>query len=253
MARQIPKRLGKDTIVEVIWEIRFAGGTHIAEILPGVVYQKLKDEIPNNELNVEKLPPSQLPGEILENDPSLRYASQVKLSAADYSVQIGNRVASVRFERPYPGWTDVHARILKVAEILNSTNMLGEIERFSLKYIDVIPDEAAPTLDGLDVELKIGGISLNDKTTNVRAEIPEGEFLHILQIGRPIVVTSNATRDSFEGMLVDIDTIATHQGRDFWAGFPNALGRAHDSSKLFFFKLLTLDTETKLEPEYQEG
>jgi uncharacterized protein (TIGR04255 family) len=243
----IPKRLKKEPLLEALWEIRFNSDKgSVVELLPGLIYQTFRDAYPK----IDRLPAANLPPAILQQDLMLRYAPTVKLEGSPYSIQIGEHVVSLNCQRPYTGWEKFKTNIIELSEKLKETGLITRPERFSLKYIDIIPVLGQPSLEPLDIELKLGifGVVLN-QPVQLRTEILENGFVHIVQIVTP-AQASIPSGERFDGVLFDIDTVYQNNEVDFWTDFSDKLDKAHYYSKNLFFNLLKDDTIKLLEPEY---
>ena len=140
-------------------------------------------------------------------------------------------------------------KIMELAEILKETSLITRPERFSLKYIDVIPLTESPSLKPLRVVVKLGTHDLTSNHVQLRTELPENGFLHIVQIVSSAQAVLS-TGEHFEGLLLDIDTICQREPGEFWSDFLPLLNRAHQLDKNLFFHILTDETIDKLEPEY---
>lgn len=247
--KQIPKRLKIEPLplIEATWEIRFSSKINsLAEILPGIIYTKFKEQYEK----VVKLPHAELPPSVFKHDPNLRYMPIVRLEGSQYAIQIGEYVVSLSCHRPYSGWSKFGEQIEKLASELQETHLLTEPERFSLKYIDIIETTKAQDLSVLDVKFMLGGKDLNKSPLHLRTEIHGEPYVHVIQIASPTEVTL-PSGEKFNGVLLDIETIyLTNSTKNFWSGFQNKLNEAHDASKKEFFELLDKDTITSLKPEY---
>jgi uncharacterized protein (TIGR04255 family) len=244
--KSVPKRLRKEPLLEAVWEIRFTSDREsVAELLPGLIYQAMEASFSK----IERLPAANLPFPLLQQEATLRYVPTVRLEGSPYSIQIGEHVVSLSCRRPYTGWREFESRILDLAEILKKTNLLTNLERFSLKYIDVISLGDSPSLKLLEILVKLNTHELTTELVHLRTELRENGFLHIIQIispGQAVLLT----RERFEGVLIDIDTVYQREAREFWLDFREQLNRAHQLNKSLFFRLLTEETIDKLEPEY---
>jgi uncharacterized protein (TIGR04255 family) len=246
MDRSIPKRLRKEPLLEALWEIRFSSDRDsVVELLPGLIYQAMGAVYSK----IERLPASNLPLPALQQDATLRYVPTIRLEASPYSIQVGEHVISLSCRRPYTGWPEFASKIRELAEILKGTNLLTRPERFSLKYIDIIPLVHRPSLEPLQVSLRLGTHELTTNPVHLRTELRENGFLHIVQIASPAQAVLPMV-GSFEGVLLDIDTIYQHKSGEFWSDFLDRLDRAHELGKKLFFHLLTPETIDHLEPEY---
>jgi uncharacterized protein (TIGR04255 family) len=242
----IPERLKKEPLIEALWEIRFSNDKEsVVELLPGLIYKVIGAAYPK----IQRLPAGNLPPAILHQDANLRYVPTTRLIGDRYSIQIGEHVVSLSCPRPYTGWEKFQVKIRELAQVLKETDLLTGPERFSLKYVDVIPVSDTPSIEPLEVILKLGTHELSDRPVQLRTEIREDKFLHIVQIVSPAQVTL-PTGEKFEGVLVDIDTICQHESGDFWLNFNELLGQAHGLGKKLFFRLLKANTIKRLDPEY---
>jgi uncharacterized protein (TIGR04255 family) len=242
----IPKRLRKEPLVEALWEIRFRSDNEsVGDLLPGLVFKAMGALYPK----IERLPAANLPSSVLQQDATLHYIPTIRLEGNPYSIQIGKHVVSLSCRRPYTGWGQFEPRIFELADMLKETNLLTRLERFSLKYIDIIPWADLPSLEPLQILIKLGEHELTNNPVQLRTELRENGFLHIVKIASP-AQAALPTGESFEGVLIDLDTIYQQESNELWPDFSHLLGRAHKFSKSLFFHLLTKEMIDQLEPEY---
>lgn len=248
MDKPIPKRLKKEPLLEAIWEIRFqSDAPGIRDILPGLLFQRYSGECPE----VLRLPPADLPPFVLEEDEGLRYVPTFKLQGPQFSILIGARVVALSSQRPYAGWPVFSDKIKKLAAFLQETNLLHRPERFSLKYIDLLPESTIGkcSLDVFNLSLQVGGKDIAQLPSQLRTEIREDGWLHILQIASP-AHTRIGQEEAVRGVLIDIDSITLADAESFWTDMENKLEEGHDRSKAIFFSLLKEETLLALQPEY---
>lgn len=241
--KKIPISLIEDPLIEAIWEIRFSSSLgSIEDILPGLIFKELASEIKNS----EGLPAKKIPIEIINSDPNLRYQPTVKLEAADYKILVGNRVLAFSFSVEYPGWAIFEKKILQIINILKNTNMINNIERFSLKYIDVI-DKKIAGVNELFLSIKVGDHDINHHPFQLKSEIRDGDVVSIVQIISP--VKAFAKNKHIDGVLIDIDTVQTVDNI-FWEKHSEMLSNAHNHGKSIFFGLLSENVLEKLGAKY---
>ena len=244
--KSVPKRLKKEPLVEAVCEIRFTSDREsVAELLPGLIYKAMGAEFPK----IERLPVADLPSAFIQQDAKLRYVPTVRLEGNPYSIQIGEHVVSLSCRRPYTGWGNFNSKIMELAEVLKETALITQPERFSLRYIDIIPLNESPSLKPLRVKMKLGTHELTSNHVQLRTELHENGFLHIVQIVSPAQAVLS-TGERFDGLLLDVDTICQRGPGEFWSDFRPLLDRAHQLNKILFFQLLTAETINWLEPEY---
>ena len=251
MKGRVPKKLKKEPLIEAVWELRFEPKEESAgEILAGIIYNSLRHEYPK----VVRLPAADIPRPIARVDPLLRYAPTIRLesvSASPFAVQIGDRVVSLNNRRPYKGWSEFSKRIHDLVKLLRSTELVQKPTRFSLRYIDLLELDPPPSLASLRVRVEVAERDLGECPIQLRAEIQDDPFVHILQIASPALVTiGNA--EQRKGTLVDIDTIRNvESSADFWEILDAELDEAHARSNRLFFELLTSEALERLEPIYE--
>ena len=87
---QIPKKLNKCPLVDVIFEIRFN-----PIVPPEVVFPMIYSRISNDFGPIESLPVSQIPAQTRESDPNLEFAPLFRLRSnanKNHIIQIGPKV-----------------------------------------------------------------------------------------------------------------------------------------------------------------
>lgn len=242
---KIPVSLKEDTIVEALFEIRFHSKTKaLANLLPGFLFKDIGAEFPV----VEKLPITNIPPAIVQGDLSLLYAPQYKLSGKRYSILIGDHVFTVSCPKPYTGWKEFSTTIHRLTKLVRDTSLIDSVERFSIKYVNLIPQpDGKFSLDKLKIDLTVGAYNLKDKPVHLRSEIVVDEFINIVQMASNTVIEL-LSGESLGGVLFDIDTICQKQFSDFWNEMPGLLERAHKVEKEIFFGTLSDDALKELGP-----
>lgn len=248
MNNRIPVRLKKEPLLEAIWEIRFSGARGpVADLLPGMLFKSF----PVKYGTAAKLPVADIPAAVVEHDPNLRYLPKIRIEGANQAVQVGDRVVSLNCRRPYSGWDRFSADILELAKAVQETGLVERLERFSLKYIDLIELEKPVGLAHLNLVLKMGEYELAAKPVQLRTEIKESDLIHIVQIISPAEVGLPGTKGRLKGVLVDIDSIRPMVDGESWDDLYNRLDDVHISCKKMFFSILKPETVESLEPEYE--
>lgn len=251
MNERTPIKLRKEPLLEAIWEVRFSQGGHvpIGQLLPGVLYKALREQFPT----VIRLPAADLPPPVAQMDPALVYTPSFRLESHNlpFAIQTGNRVVSFNNRRPYAGWRVFSKHIKELLDLLESLKLIQTLERFSLRYLDLIELDPPPSLDSLEIHLTIGRHDLKKEhqPVQLRTEIKEEPFIQILQIATPVDVAPGGG-DQRRGTLVAIDTVYPRELS--WDEVRNHLDHAHARSKQLFFGLLTADATKRLDPVYDQ-
>ena len=249
MEKKVPVKLRKEPLIEAIWEVRFKSGKFSAvDLLPGLIFKALPDKYPNT----VRLPTSFIPDPVAHVDPKLRYKPKVRLERKHQAVQIGEQMVSLSCRRPYPGWEIFSEDIQTLIKVIRETKLIDKLERFSLKYINIIDLEHPPGVGCLDFELKIGEYELDSRPIQFRIEIEEGKenLVHTLQIASPAEATLPG-EPRIRGVLLDIDTIRPMKQDESWDDIDSHLNKVHSALIRMFFGLLKPETIEHLEPIYK--
>lgn len=245
----LPKKLNREPLIDAVFELRFASAIQIGSILPGMLFGNLPGD-----KKIEQLPLSQFPQELRDRDPNLRFAPTSRLDWEQYYINISDRSVSVGFKHPYLGWAHFKGAIQKVMAYLQATRLIMSVERYSLKYIDLIPfDNLREQVSSVNMKLMLAGHELVDEAYQVKMEISRDGFVSIVQL----VSSASAalhTGETRKGLIIDVDTVANLPKagfNEFYTDFSSKLDAIHLSNKAVFFDCLTEETISALEPEYE--
>lgn len=247
---QLPIRLGAEPLLEAVCEMRFQSRFPATNILPGLLLHGLRTD--GVEMSMQTLPASNVPKEIRAVDPALRDAPLIALNWGDRTISIGDSLISVSSSKRYPGWDIFRAEIEQVFHIAAESHIIQSISRFSVKYVDLIPDGNTYAAGGLDIDLRLGELRLVRQNTAIRMEVQDPPFLHVVSA----LTAADAFREGavpVRGSLIDVDTLhlaPEHDVHAFMARLSEILDDAHLRNKRMFFECLTQETLDRLEPTY---
>lgn len=248
MTDQLPKKLKNEPLIDAIFELRFSSSDSASNILPGFLFGALEGD-----KKIERLPAAEMPKQLRDSDPNLQFAPQVRLFWTDYVISIGDHNLSIGCKYPYPGWDAFKKAILGIINVVKGIPFIQTVNRFSMKYIDIIPSKGLQEqISLINTSIVIGGHVLEKEHFALRIDIPENETIHIVNITSSAVakLQDGSTRN---GIIVDIDTIADAKNQEFeqWIGeLPEKLDIIHLANKKMFFKCLNPETIDSLEPVY---
>jgi uncharacterized protein (TIGR04255 family) len=247
--KNLPKKLKKEPLIDAVFEVRFTSAFPAGSVLPGLLFGKLEGD-----KKIEQLL-SQLPQVMRDADPNLRFAPLSRLDWKQFYINVGDRSVSVGFKYPYPGWNSFKPAIIEVMDVLKGANIIKSVERYSLKYIDLLPaTDLGEQVSFINFDLTLAGHKLENETFQIRLEIPRDGFLHVVQVVSSATATLH-TGESRQGLIVDVDTIANQKEVSFaelLSGFPDKLDAIHQANKGVFFDCLNPKTIRALEPEYDD-
>lgn len=243
----LPKRLRKEPIIEAIWQAQFDSRQGIGDVLPGILFTELRRNHP--ELQLRRLPSADIPVAITQMDPNLRFTPKMLMEepGSSFIWQVGDRVITLNCRRPYVGWVLFKEAVLGLSTIVESTGLIPQPQRHSLRYIDMLADELADDLSALRVAMNVGDLAVRNRV-QMRVEIPDADYLHVVQIATGAQV--NLSGSQLSGTIVDLETSPSSPAGD-WNAVRAQLDELHDRSKtLFFRQILTEESVLKLDPEY---
>ena len=245
---RLPTRLGAEPLLEAVCEMRFASSLPAANILPGLLFQGLQTDA--IQISMLSLPASEVPKEMRAVNPALRDAPLIALKWGGRVISIGDSLISVSVTNKYPGWQTFRADIEKVFQIAATSQIIESITRYSLKYVDVIPNGNLQLAGGFDISLKLGELTIDRQNTSIRMEVVDPPFIHVVNA----LTAADAVRDGsapIRGSLIDVDTIHLSPETSvqaFMARLTESLDDAHARNKRMFFECLTKETLAQLEP-----
>lgn len=248
-SEKLPTKLGKEPLIDVLFEVRFTSKVPAEAVLPGLLFSQLKDVG-----RIEPLPVAQLPAPVRAADPQLTFAPLSRITwKQQFVILVGERSLVVGCKMPYPGWPAFKAAILEVLGVLRGAEILTKVHRHSLKYIDLleVDGDDAEALKRLNVAVRIGSHTVESENTALRVELRRGSLLHAVQLATNAVVQQEGT-GSRKGALIDVDTFAFAELEPdaFFAELPNSLEDIHAGNKQMFFECLTEHGLNLLEPKY---
>jgi uncharacterized protein (TIGR04255 family) len=241
---QIPKKITPCPILEAIVEIRFEPEEPDDAIF-GIIYNQFKKSFPE----IEKLPILQIPDQFRSKDPNLIYKPHYKLIKENYTVQVGPRIFSLVNVKEYSGWDKFLQEIREVFELLSKLQVIKEIKRLGLRYVNLFDNLNIYEKSNLKLVLKDD--ALIENPINLTTRIASNEFVNQLVM----VNHANVAVDkvSYAGSLIDIDTNLEpfpESAKTNFDEFIDIVKRAHEEEKKLFFSLLEDDYLKTLNPEY---
>src|SRR5690606_32312128 len=118
----------------------------------------------------------------------------------------------------------------------------------SLKYVDLIDTGSEPTLDWLNLTLRVGTHDISSEPAQVRTEIVDGDVTHMVQVISPAEVTFGDGGETLRGVLLEIDSVRHMAPGESWSVVEDELDAIHSACKRMFFSLLTAETLDLLGP-----
>ncbi len=245
---KLPKVLKQEPIVDAIFEVRFGGSPQLADILPGMLFGFFEPKP-----QVHRQPAADIPQPLRANDHNLVFAPVLRLELEQFTVSVGDRNVVVGCKLPYPKWPAFKKKILEVIALIAKAGIESNVERFSVKYVNLIPAETySDQIAKVELAIRIGQLDVFDNHLNLQVHQREGDALHILTVitGASARLTSGETRN---GVIVDVDSIRNIEPRpyqEFAEGLEPQLEKLRKSNKEMFFSCLKPETIEEMGPVY---
>lgn len=238
----LPIRIDPCPIVDLTGEVRFQT-TLPPQAIVGLAYAAVRDEFPE----MVNLPAASLPAEVLKLDPNLSFQPHYRLQGPRGTITVGPRtVAIAPLSVPYPGWPQLQKEFDSIFARLAPAGFIGTVERFGLRYVNFFDEDILPRLT---LSFEINNISAMGVGTSFRTVLPERFCKLVLQVGSGMTLHSTPPR---QGSAIDIDVFVDFPsiGGDLPQTFSDFLSNAHDVEKRLFFRLLTPELLSSLNPVY---
>ncbi len=211
------------------------------EIIPGVIAHKLKKYYPS----VERLPITELPMTIRNNDPNLKFSPELKLKNDNFQIQVGPKSVSIVCPKEYQGWSKYYQAIKETFGEVLSLNVAKKLIQTGLRYISFFGGK--DIFKNTNIKLELSNNSLIGQHNILRSEFNYDDFKCVVQIANNVSLGHNMQL----GSNVDIDIIKVRNENDLsFSDFENSVENAHKVQKMIFFSLLKDDFLKTLKPNY---
>jgi uncharacterized protein (TIGR04255 family) len=241
--------LNSEPLIDAVFELRFTSSALASSVLPGFLFSKLKGK-----KTINRLQTSEIPKPVRDTNPNLEFAPLMQLDWDKFLISISDRSLGVGCKLPYPGWAVFKPAILQIVELVGEIDIVENVQRFSMKYIDLIPsNDLREQVSMITASVAIGNHTLEKESFFLRIEIPSNGALHIVSVasGAKAKLADGSVR---EGLMVDIDSVRDEKGAYFaqWLErAPAELEEVHSANKEMFFECLHSKTIDFLEPVYE--
>jgi len=245
---QLPERLEREPLVDALFEVRLNSTALLADILPGFLFHDL-DPRPT----ISRMPAADIPQPLRAENPDLQFAPLIRLDWKEYLISVGDKNVVISCKMPYPKWQNFRATILDLTQRIAKIGLLGNVERYSLKYVNLIQ---APThaeqIAKIKIAITLGEVEVSDNHASLVVHRHENSIVHILSV---IVGAEGQLADGRRlfGAVVDIDSIRNIEGISFLAfasSLEPGLEELRKANKRKFFSCLTTETIDEMGPVY---
>lgn len=248
MIPRLPNKLAKEPIIDAVFELRMQSSFPLSSVLTGIFFSKL-----DGEKIIENLPITNLPKQFRDTDPNLKFAPLIKIHWGNFMLLISDQSVAVACKLPYPRWANLKDAIKTVINVIEESNLITGIDRYSMKYVNIIDSSGIfNKADLVNLKMTLGDYTLSNQNFQLRIEIPDNNFISAIQIVSDAnVVLPN--EESRSGLVIDIDTIinVNYLPSQIYENLDSHLEEIHLASKKLFFSCLSKTALSLLEPQYE--
>lgn len=248
----LPISLGDDPIVDAFCEIQLVSIAKFSQLMPGLLYAKLEG---NKE--VIQAAGAMIPPEVVQADPNLRFVPLSALNWNGYIISFSDHSLLIQCKMPYPRWKEFRQAIHTVVHLILDSHIVSEINRFSLKYVDLIAsDSDTDRVRNTSVNLSIGKFSLENQNFQTHLEVKDesSSNIHLIHIASPAHQKNEKGDIIKTGTLITTDSIRYCSERasvsEFKGYFESELDALHVENKNVFFECLSPTGLQLLRPNY---
>jgi uncharacterized protein (TIGR04255 family) len=170
-------------VFEVVCEIRFAGSKEFPTgvILPGLLYTQLHQSGVVGKF--EPLAQAAIPSQIRLADNNLRFLPTHRMVGDGVVVAVGDHTVNVSQVEGYAGWDTMRDLTRNVFAKSLESGALGQVERTSLKYLNLIPGELGTDHFGMiNASIHVGSRKLSDQQAQIRTELLIDGLIAVVQM-----------------------------------------------------------------------
>lgn len=234
----LPIKISPCPIKEAVFEIRFKSDIPEDAIF-GIVFSQFQSDYSN----ASKLPILEIPDIVRKQDPNLSFMPHYKMESGDFTMQVGPKVISLINTNEYIGWGNFQQKIIDTFERLQKTNIIKEVDRIALRYLNIFSE--MNVFHQSNVSVLLGENPIESPTINLATQITNSNITSDIRIISG--AQAQLTNEIINGSIVDIDTSITNITID---NFSDHLEKIHNEEKHLFYKIIGLKLLENLNPEY---
>ncbi|HIT14758.1 MULTISPECIES: TIGR04255 family protein [Bacteroidales] len=244
MDRFLPSRIEKCPLIDALIEFRFEAAIAKSAVF-GVIYNLIRNDYRGNVIN---LPILQIPEQIREVDPNLKFKPLYRIEGDKFIIQIGYDVLSISSKMPYVGWPEFSQHSLSLINKIIQEGIIKRVSRLGHRYINFFRGDITNSLTM--------SFSMTEKYVSenllIRTDVRDGNFMNTLQFANNANYRPNPNTSEIVGSLIDIDTSREYSDNFFIENREQEINMAHECEKKLFFSLLKPTFLETLNPTFEK-
>ena len=223
MDRFLPSRIEKCPLIDALIEFRFEAAIAKSAVF-GVIYNLIRNDYRGNVIN---LPILQIPEQIREVDPNLKFKPLYRIEGDKFIIQIGYDVLSISSKMPYVGWPEFSQHSLSLINKIIQEGIIKRVSRLGHRYINFFRGDITNSLTM--------SFSMTEKYVSenllIRTDVRDGNFMNTLQFANNANYRPNPNTSEIVGSLIDIDTSREYSDNFFIENREQEISMAHECEK----------------------
>lgn len=246
----LPKSLKHEPLVEAVFEVRLRTSEplSLADVLPGILFHTFESRP-----KISRLSSAEIPQLIRANEERFKFVPILRIESDKYFVSVGDQNVIVNCKLPYPKWPNFKKMILKTLSDITKAGITGQVQRYSIKYVNLIPaSDFSKQIGKIRMDILLGDTKVDAHPISLRVEHEKDDIIHILSVNTGIKGLVND--NEVFGVLVDVDSIRNVNALDFQTFSPSLqkdIESLKQLNKKIFFNCLKEETIEEMEPEYE--
>lgn len=244
--QDLPVRLEREPLVDALFEVRVNSSSSLADVIPGFLVHDL-----GGDARITRLPAADLPFPVRKQDLNLQNAPLLRVEWGNFLISVGDRNVVISCKMPYPKWPNFKAMILDILGRIAKLNPEGSVERYSLKYVNVIPaTNYANQIGKVRMAVTLGDLQVCDQHVSLQVHEKTADAIHIYNIVTGAQARTSGGKET-AGILVDIDSIRNFNApslKELASNIEEDLEALRQENKLKFFSCLTESTIKEMGP-----
>jgi uncharacterized protein (TIGR04255 family) len=245
---KLPISLRDEPLIDAIFELRFVGQQQLADILPGVLFAAYQGAP-----KISRLPAAEIPQPVRDSDPNLVFVPILRLDLDGFAISVGARNLVISSKMPYPKWAAFKEFIIGVCGRVANSGIPLELERFSLKYVNLLQGgSVAEQVGKIKMQMAVGDLDYKSGLFSLQLQVTEGEYLHIVSVMTGAVATL-PDGTTLAGTILDVDSVCQARGvhiSEFVRTSDDRLEQLKQANKGKFFSSLKDEAIEEMGPDY---
>lgn len=249
----IPIRLEKPPLTQAVFELRIESCKQLLQLLPGILYQKFGKNIEAKELSVPI--PAAMAEQLELLNPQFKFQPKKSVTKDNIVINFGENNIIFVCEGDYPGWHAFSRTIKEILEIIVDSFDSINIERYSMKTINMLSDQTGMVSSKLKLKIEANGFNICDDNQffSLRTDYKSTNLVCVVNVISHAAAKNSSMMTVKTGTLLDVDAICepyTGSLSEFLSDFDGKAEVVHGEAKRRFFSLISDEQLKKFGPIY---